>query len=102
MSVRRITKELSSVIDDSGIKLIEIVNDNIMHQRWSIDVDFEDEHVASNTSKLLLFVLLILYVYWIKLGTHLKWFSKFGRSVLDDDRQHLVQEIFIDIIFIWY
>ena len=48
MSVRRITKELSSVTDDSGIKLIEIVDDNIMHQRWSIDVDFEDEKMSIN------------------------------------------------------
>ncbi len=48
MSVRRITKELSSVTDDSGIKLIEIVDDNIMHQRWCVDVDFEDEKMSIN------------------------------------------------------
>jgi ubiquitin-protein ligase len=42
MSIRRLNKELSITGDDT-LELIELVNDNITHQRWSIDVEFEDE-----------------------------------------------------------
>jgi ubiquitin-protein ligase len=48
MSIRRLNKELSSVAGDDTLQFIELINDNITHQRWSIGVEFEDGIIKVN------------------------------------------------------
>tara|TARA_A100001015_G_scaffold288391_1_gene359185 strand:+ start:2274 stop:2687 length:414 start_codon:yes stop_codon:yes gene_type:complete len=47
MSTRRLNKELSALTGNT-FELIELVNDNITHQRWSISLAFEDEIIKVN------------------------------------------------------